>query len=187
MKIALGSMTQIHPMPTILVGAMGDGKANFTPLANCGQVSRAPNPFSLYISSRKEHHINKCVLETGVFSVNIPSFTQAVETDYCGLVSGRDTDKSGVFKFFFGETGAPVIENCPVSMDCRVVKVVDIFNMDMFIGEVVNCYVDERCLTDGKPDGAKINPLIYDTARLYRSLGGEVLQAFRVGRDYRPE
>lgn len=83
------------------------------------------------------------------------------KTDYCGLVSGRETDKSDIFNVFYGTLGtAPMIVECPLSIECRLLEVHDLPTNDLFIGEVVASYTEEKYLTDGDPDINKIKPLL---------------------------
>ena len=91
----------------------------------------------------------------------MPPAALVKETDYCGLVSGRTTDKSTVFSGFYGkEKHAPMIRECPANAVCKVVKTVELPNNEVFIGEVVEYYVDTPCLTDNTPDPKKIDPLL---------------------------
>jgi flavin reductase (DIM6/NTAB) family NADH-FMN oxidoreductase RutF len=110
------------------------------------------------------------------FSVNILSQDQMVEMDYVGLVSGSKTDKSGVFETFFGELKtAPIIQNCPLSMECRLNDTYELKTHDVFIGEIVATYADETVLSDDKVDLAKVKPLLFDMAsKKYWSLGPAV-------------
>jgi flavin reductase (DIM6/NTAB) family NADH-FMN oxidoreductase RutF len=81
--------------------------------------------------------------------------------DYCGLVSGEKTDKSRLFDVFYGILKtAPLIRECPLSIECRLVKAVELPTNDVFIGEISASYADESCLADGKPDFRKVDPLL---------------------------
>ena len=67
---------------------------------------------------------------------------------YCGIVSGKKVDKGALFKTFFGKLKtAPMIEECPVNMECQLVRTVDFPTHDIFMGEVVNTFCDEAVLT----------------------------------------
>ena len=79
------------------------------------------------------------------------------ETDYCGLVSGRDADKSGVFDLFYGELEtAPMIVQCPICIECKLLDVVPLPSHNLFLGEIMATYTDQGCLTGGQPDVEKI-------------------------------
>ena len=83
-----------------------------------------------------------------------------IETDYCVLVSGRSTDKSDIFKVFYGKLETvPMIMECPLSIECRLFDIVELPTNDLFIGEVVASYTEEQYLTNNNLDIQKIKPL----------------------------
>ena len=86
--------------PSVIVGAIVNGKANYITLGQCGGLSM--NPPMVYVSINKVHYTNAGIKENGYFSVNIPSDNVVQKMDYVGLVSGRDMDKSSVFTIFCG-------------------------------------------------------------------------------------
>lgn len=177
-KVMIGK-TSASPTPTVIAGAIVDGKENYLTLGAYGLMSI--NPPMLYISVNKAHYTNAGIRENGYFSVNIPSAGLEQKTDYVGLVSGRDTDKSGVFSNFYGSVKkAPMIEECPVNMLCKVANIVDLPNNEVFIGEIVETYVNEECLTDGRPDAKKINPIVLMGSN-YWELGNVAGAAFKDG------
>lgn len=161
----------VGPFPTVLAGADVHGKPNYATVGACGVVSLEP---VLYISLRNTHYTTIGVKENGYFSVNIPSADMVQKTDYCGLVSGRKTDKSNVFTSFYDTMGkAPMISECPMNILCKVIQTVPVFDFEMFLGEITAIYVNEQCLTNGKPDPQKINPTIL-MGNTYWSLGQAV-------------
>jgi len=125
----------------------------------------------VYISVNKVHNTNSGIKENGYFSVNIPSKDLLEKTEYVGQVSGRDVDKSGVFSAFYGSVKkAPMIEECPVNILCKLTNIVDLPNNEVFIGEIVETYVSKNSVVDGEPDVKKIDPLIL-AGGSYRVLG----------------
>ncbi|MEN6397329.1 MAG: flavin reductase family protein, partial [Methanoregula sp.] len=179
-KIQLPNQAPAAPMPVVIAGALVKGKENYLAIGAYGVI--AMQPPLVYISSMKAHFTNAGIKETGYFSINVPPVTLIKKTDYCGLVSGRDTDKSPVFSGFYGkEKHAPLIQECPVNVVCKVVKTLDFPNNEVFIGEVVEYYVDKTCLTNNIPDPKKINPLLL-AGRMYRKLGGVAGTAFSAGK-----
>lgn len=166
------------PFPTVIVGAEVDGKPNYATLGAFGIVSMKP---VLYISLKSTHHTTLGVKKNGYFSVNIPSSDLVKETDYCGIVSGKTTDKSNVFTSFYDELGnAPMAKECSMNYLCKVIQTIPIFDFEMFLGEIVAVYVNEQCLTNQKPDPIKINPLIMMNSSYY-DLGVEVGPLFKSG------
>jgi flavin reductase (DIM6/NTAB) family NADH-FMN oxidoreductase RutF len=186
MKKKIGNQNVLYPMPVTIVGALVNGKINFINIAHVGILNiRMPHLISLGMG--KIHHTNAGIRENKTFSVNILSQDQMVEMDYVGLVSGSKTDKSGVFETFFGELKtAPIIQNCPLSMECRLYDTYELKTHDVFIGEIVATYADEAALSDGKVDLVKVKPLLFDMAgKKYWSLGPAVGSCWSVGKQYK--
>lgn len=178
----MGKYSYFYPVPTVILGSNVKGKANYNTIGDAGIISMFPP--TVYVSSEKKHYTNQGILETGYFSINIPSISLIEKTDYCGLVSGSTTDKSVIFNNFYGKTNTPMICECPVNLECKVIKVVSVHNMDVFIGDIVETYIDESCIANGQPDIEKIDPIIYTIKGNYRRIGGEVGKPFSIGKNY---
>jgi flavin reductase (DIM6/NTAB) family NADH-FMN oxidoreductase RutF len=181
-KIEIGIDVISYPMPCSLIGTMVEGKANFLTVAWFSMVNFKP-PY-IMAALGKSHYSNAGIKETRAFSINIPSAAMAELTDYCGLVSGRKFDKSALFEVFYGrEEKAPMIEECPYNLECRLVQTVDLPADELFIGEIVAAYSDGRYLTDGVLDMAKINPFILSMPQtLFFGLGPSVGRAWEMGK-----
>jgi len=181
-KITLGPMPYMSVMPTLLVGANLEGKPNYMTAAWVTVACMAPPMVCVAIN--KMRYTAKGIEENRTFSLNVPSIEQVVETDHCGLVSGAHEDKSGVFRTFYGKLKtAPLAEECPVNIECRLFKAVDCGSHLLYIGEVMEIHADTLCVTDGKPDLARINPIVYAQAT-YFAVGKQVDKAFSAGKDY---
>lgn len=184
-KVALGPQTLIYPMPAMLVGANVNGTPNFMAVAWGGIACSDPPMISVAI--RHARHTLKGIKQNQVFTVNIPSVEQVKETDYCGMVSGSKADKVRACRFevFYGKLGnAPLIKQCPVNLECKVVQVLNLGSHSLVIGRVEETYVSEDCLKEGRPDVDKIKPLTYVTspAARYQGLGEVVGKAWSVGK-----
>ena len=156
MKISTNAFV---PMPVVLVGTQISGKANFMPVGWCSRANFSPPMIACGIGNH--HYTAKGILETKTFSVNIPSIDLLERTDYCGLVSGAKTDKSSVFDIFYGSLGtAPMIQQCPICLECRLIQSILLPTNTLFIGEISEAYADERVIVDGKPDFSLIKPLL---------------------------
>ncbi len=182
-KTTIGPSTHLFPKPAVLVGAMVAGKANFMAVSWCGIASQTPPHISVAI--RKIRHTLKGIAEHGVFSVNVPSLAQAAQVDYCGLYSGRERDKSEVFAVFFGGLDqAPLAVECPVNFECRVKDSLDLGSHILVVGEIIQTHVDQDCLTEGKPDVMKIDPLGYASGSMtYHGVGPVAAKAYSVGKE----
>lgn len=170
------------PMPVVLIGTRLGGRANFMPAGWCCRANLAPPMLCCGIN--RTHATPGAIRETGTFSVNIPSAAQMEATDHCGLVSGADVDKSTVFEVVYGELGtAPMVADCPVAMECRVVEVVPLPSHDLAIGEIVAAYADPAVLRDGRVEMDAVDPLLLTMPdNTYRSLGRELGRAWSAGR-----
>lgn len=178
-KAEIGARNCLYPMPTTLVGALVEGKPNYITIAHVGIM----DPGSVSLGMNKMHFTNVGIRTNGTFSVNVPSVKMVEETDYCGLVSGKNLDKAGLFKTFFGKLRtAPMIEECPINMECRLTRTIDFPSHDIFIGEVIETYCDEGVLTDGIVDLAKVDPILFAmNDRSYWKLGGRFAKAWSIG------
>lgn len=183
-KIKFGPDNLIYPMPAVLVGALVDNKPNFITIAWSGIA--CSNPPMITVGIRPVRHTLKGIMENKVFSVNVPSADLVTEVDYCGIFSGNKTDKSGVFNVFYNENkNIPLIEECPVNMECKVVHTKELGTHILVVGEITEAHVSESCITDKLPDAEKINPLIYAThQRYYYGLGKRIEKAFSIGKEY---
>ena len=177
MKKAIGPQTLLYPMPAVLVGAKVNGKPNFMTAAWCGIASHEPPAISVAVRSARYTFI-------GISAINIPSSDMAVKVDYCGIYSGHKIDKSEIFNVTYGQLDtAPLIQECPVNLECSVIHSLELGSHVLVVGEILQTYVDEGCMTAEKADPAKIDPLIYSTGvKQYQRLGEVVGRAWNIGK-----
>jgi flavin reductase (DIM6/NTAB) family NADH-FMN oxidoreductase RutF len=185
-KIDLGAKVASYPMPVVLVGANVKGKANF--LAVAWFMAAGITPPKVAITLNKTHYTNPGIKDNKTFSVNIPSEDMLKATDYCGIVSGSKADKSGVFDVFYGKLKtAPMIAECPVNLECSLDKVIDNGSHEMFIGDIVSTFTEEKYLTAGAVDTKKVKPFMLSlNDRIYYALGEQKGKAWETGKDYKP-
>ncbi len=181
-KVNLGRNVSIYPMPVTLVGAMVDGKPNFMAVAWICRVNATPP--MLAISLNKPRHTAKGIRENETFSVNFPGANMAKQADYCGLVSGKESDKSELFEVFFGTLKtAPMIKSCPLCIECTLKEIHELPTNDLYIGEIVSSYAEESCFSEGKLDIRKMNPLLLSMPdNRYWKVGDYVGIAWSMGR-----
>jgi flavin reductase (DIM6/NTAB) family NADH-FMN oxidoreductase RutF len=175
----------MYPRPALLVGANVNGKANFMAVGGGGVVNAGPPMIGVPI--RHFQYTLKGIYQNLTFSVNIPSVDQVKELDYCGIESGARADKAQVcgFKVFYGSLeSAPLIEQCPINLECKVVHILNLGTHAFVMGEVKGAKITEDCLTEGKPDVKKIRPMIFNLeASEYAAFGEVIAKAFSVGRE----
>ena len=184
-KINLGSTIPAYPMPVSLVGAQVGGKPNFLAVAWFTMVSYKPPRIAIALG--KGHFTNAGIKENNTFSVCLPAKDMVTVTDYCGIVSGKKIDKSQIFNLFYGELKtAPMIQDCPLTIECKLVETVKSGLNEIFIGDIAGVYTEKRFLTNGKLDFRKMEPLILsqpDTS--YWSLGEPLADAWRIGKRFK--
>ncbi len=179
----IGPVNALYPMPTTLVGATVNGKPNFLTIAHVGILNHGI-PQYLSIGLGKVHYSNSGIKENQSFSICLPSEDLMVETDYCGIMTGKKTDKAFLFEVFYCalET-APMIRQCPVNMELRLHDMLDYPTHDIFIGELVETYADDAVMSEGKIDISKIRPLLFDMASMhYWGLGSPLGKCWNVGK-----
>jgi flavin reductase (DIM6/NTAB) family NADH-FMN oxidoreductase RutF len=169
------------PMPVVLVGTQVEGKANFMALGWCTRANA--NPPMIVCGIGNHHHTPKGINRNETFSVNIPSRNLLEKTDYCGLVSGAKVDKSKVFEVFYGSLkNAPMIRECPITMECRLVQSVVLPTNTLYIGEIAEAYADPSVIKEGKPDFSAIDPLLLTMPdNTYWTLGKVAGKAWNAG------
>ena len=174
----------VGPFPAMIVGAMVNGKPTYTTVGAGGCACLAP---VLCVSLKDTHYITDGIKKSGYFTVSIPSTALIKEMDYCGIASGKDVDKSGLFTPFFDDAGeAPMIEECPLTFLCKVCDSKEIQSFTMFFGDIVAAYVNEDCMTDNKLDPIKIDPIIM-MGFSYCNLGQVIGQPFAEGKTLNKE
>lgn len=180
---AIGPINALYPMPTTLVGTIVNNRPNFLAVAHVGILNHG-TPQYLSIGLSKMHYSNAGILENRSFSICLPSEALMVETDYCGIMTGKKTDKAALFEIFYGEMNtAPMIQACPVNMELRLHDVLDFKSHDIFVGELVQTHVRDSVLTQGKIDIAKLQPLLFDMhSKQYWRLGPPIGKCWNAGK-----
>ena len=183
MKVKFGTVPLVYPVPIILVGANVNGKPNYATLGDCGIMGI--NPPLVYISSGQKHYTNQGILENGTYSVNFPSTDLLAVTDYCGIVSGSEVDKSALFETFYGA----MIRECPVNLECRVIKEFSIQHRQIFVGEVVQAHVDEEFVIEREgrqviAEMTQLDPIIYALDNRYYCIGEPIGTGYNEGKDF---
>jgi len=170
-----------YPMPVAILGVMVNNKPNFMTIAWFNRFNGNPSIWGVGIGKGKI--TLEAIEKHQEFSINFPNSSLMVETDYCGIISGRDVDKSKLFKIFHGTLeNAPMIEDCPLNLECSVYHLVDLPKAILVLGEVKTAYSDEKYMTEGILDPKKIDPLLLTQPdNHYWTIGEIVGDAFEVG------
>lgn len=184
MKKQIGKTNALYPALTTILGTTVKGRPNFITIAHVGIMNHG-DPQYLSFGVSKSHYSNQGIIENKIFSVNIPSQDLVVETDYFGIMTGKNTDKSSVLEIVCadGFETAPMLKPCPVSMICKLSRTIDFETHDIFIGEILATFADEAVLSNGKIDISKVKPLLFDMSSIkYWALGETVAGAWNAGK-----
>lgn len=135
--------TMLNPVPVVMVSC-GDGDVkNIITIAWTGIINSDP-PIT-YISVRKSRFSHDIIERTGEFVINLTTEKLTFAADYCGVKSGRDTDKFREQSLTPSASKAvrcPSIEESPVNIECRVIDKREFQTHDMFIAEIVSVSAD---------------------------------------------
>lgn len=145
-KVDLKGSVILNPVPVVMVTSKGkDGKDNVFTVGWVGTVCTKPPMLS--ISVRPERLSHKYISETMEFTVNMPTSKLTKAVDYVGVRSGKTVDKIKEMNFTMKEgtnVSSPYIDECPVSIECKVKTVVQLGTHDCFIAEVVGSHVNKN-------------------------------------------
>lgn len=185
-KKQLGPTTNLFPMPAVLLAVKtGENRANILTIAWCGIVAGNPPMIALEIGAN--HYSTPFIEREGNFTVNVPSSEQVAGVDYCGMVSGaKDPNKPATCGWTMvsaSKISAPLIAECPLNLECRVVKKVDAGSGAFYVAEILETHVDEELLaTPKKIDASALDPLIFTPDGFYHKLGERIAKAWEVGK-----
>ncbi len=170
--------TDLIPTPVVLVTVQGtQGPPNIITLAWAGVVNSDPPMVGIGI--RPDRHTYGLLMESREFCVNIPHAGMVREVDVCGVVSGRDANKFTVTGLTAQEAvrvKPPLIRECPINLECRVVHTLELGSHVLFLGEILTVHRDEAILTEkGKISMEKFKALAYcPGVHDYRAVGDKV-------------
>lgn len=167
----------VYPLPAVMVStADKSGKSNILTIAWTGTI--CTNPAMVYISVRPERYSYHMLKESGEFVINLTTEQLAKATDYCGVRSGKDVDKWKEANLTPAKAEklqyAPVIEECPVNIECKVTEVKELGSHHMFLAEVLAVQIDEQYLNEkNKFELNKTGLMAYSHGE-YLSLGKKI-------------
>ncbi len=182
MRKNFGAKTWLYPMPVLIIGTYDE---NGTPDAMNAAWGGIYDTNQVIVSLADEHKTTQNIKKTGAFTVSFATAKTVVPCDYVGIVSANDEpdkfEKAGFHATRSEYVNAPIIDELPVTVECRLIK----FNEDgICVGEIVNISADESILDDnGRIDAKKLDPIICDSAaQAYWSLGEKVGKTFSDGK-----
>ena len=135
----------LAPVPAVLITCGTLDSPNVMTAGWTGIV--CTHPPMTYVSVRPERFSHDIIRENGEFVINLTTSAMIRDTDFCGVKSGRDTDKLAVCGFHAipaSTVAAPIIDECPVSLECRVTEAKSLGTHTMFLAEITAVAVDEK-------------------------------------------
>ncbi|MGB7061040.1 MAG: flavin reductase family protein [Candidatus Zixiibacteriota bacterium] len=176
-KKQLEPQTILFPLPAVMVSCQKRGeteKPNIITLSWVGVLCSEPP--MLGIGVRKNRFSYDLICRSKAFVVNVPKGDLLNATDFCGTHSGKDVDKFAEAKLTpvaCAKTGAPLIKECPVNLECELKEMVELGSHTLFIGQIVATHIDSEYLDEkGRPDVEKMKLFCYcPGAHQYRAIG----------------
>ncbi len=178
-RVSFKPGNMLYPLPVVMVSvADKQGNSNIITVAWAGTI--CTNPPMVSISVRPERHSYHMIEESGEFVINLTTKDLVYATDYCGVKSGRDVNKwevLGLTPIAGQVVKAPLIEESPVNIECRVTQVEKLGSHHMFMAEVVAVQVNDKYMDEKNSFHlTNANPIVYSHGEYY--LLGEKLGKF---------
>ncbi|CDD16081.1 putative uncharacterized protein [Clostridium sp. CAG:798] len=163
------SGTFIYPLPAVMVSCGDMEKSNIITVAWTGIMNT--NPAMCYISVRPERYSYNIIKETGEFAINLTTKELAYATDWCGVKTGAKVDKFKEMKLTKQKAEnikCPLIEESPISIECKVKEIKELGSHHMFIADVLSIDVAEKYIDDkGAFDISKCELIAYANGGYY--------------------
>ncbi len=177
-RVDFGTKPMMYPMPVLIVATYDENGVPNAMNAAWGIITDM-NEISISMS---EHKTTENLAKTGAFTVSMGTEDTVIACDYVGVESGKKTPdkfaKAGFHATPSTHVHAPLIDELPMALECKVKS----FENGILVGEIVNVTADEKVLTNGKIDPAKLKPITYDPVNnTYVGLGAVVGHAFSDG------
>lgn len=181
MRKNFGAKPVLYPQPVFIIATYDENGTPDAMNAAWGGISEA-NEISICIS--ENHKTTENVLARKAFTVSMATADYVTECDYVGVVSGKDVPdkltRAGFHTVQSQFVDAPIIQELPMAVECKLIS----YDPEScrLVGEIVNVCAEERVLTDGKVDPAKLRPITFDPMNnAYLVLGEKVGNAFSDG------
>ena len=184
MKKDLGVKPYLFPMPVLMIATYGDdGTVDVMNMAWGGIC--AENMVSLNIDT--DHKTAKNIKKRGAFTLSIADVPHIQAADFFGITSGNKMEdkfaRSGLTAVKSEKVDAPVVQEFPLTLECKVVEdKMEVYGHHV-LGEIVGVLADESVLDEtGKVDASKLNAFVFDQFRSgYYAIGEKVGQAWHTG------
>ena len=186
-KVNIKPRAVMYPAPAVIASAYDEnGRADACTLAFATMCSHFPPCIMIAINSTAKRKTLKDILERKEFVLGFPNVEQIAQTDYLGIVSGYDEDKIKKVSFTISQAkkvNAPIINELRVSLECKVVNIIEVGSHTQITGEIVNIVADEEVLDENDRISLELlRPIVYDDVMYdYFEVGQKIEDAFNVG------
>ena len=171
-KKNLGTLLALYPKPMTVVGAEVNGKVNWLVVGHTGIIGHD----RVMVSLNKSHYTNQGIKKGKKLSINLVSQKMLDKDDYVGSVSGAEVDKSQVFAYHIGEFDTPVIDEAPITMECKVEDIYETDGFESFVCSIVNTYASDEVIDkDEKLDYTKLKPVLFEFPTYSYLATGEII------------
>ena len=180
-KLPFKPGNMLYPLPAVFVtgGDLSSGDPSDLCLMTAAWTGTVcSDPAMTYVSIRPSRYSHDIIEKQMEFALNLPTASLARQLDHCGVISGRDENKfetQGLTPIASSTIKAPLIQECPVNIECKVTQVLRLGSHDMFLAKVTAVWVDDRLIDEkGRLDLAKADLISYSHGQyltLGRSLG----------------
>jgi flavin reductase (DIM6/NTAB) family NADH-FMN oxidoreductase RutF len=163
--------TMIYPLPAVMVSC-GNEKEGYNIITVSWTGTICTDPAMCYISVRPERHSYDIIRKNGEYVINLTTKKLAYQTDWCGVRSGSEYDKFSEMRLTpvkASIVSAPLIEESPLNIECKVKEIVELGSHHMFISEVVAVDVNEELIDpkSGVYRLDKANMICYSHGKYY--------------------
>ncbi len=187
MKKDLGVKPFVFPMPVLMIATYGENDTVDVMNMAWGGIS-ANNMVALNIT--ESHKTSKNIKERGAFTLSIADVDHLAEADFFGIASGNKMadkfERSGLHAVKSKNVDAPVVEEFPLTLECKVAELQHDAGGFRVLGEIVNVLADEKVLDEnGNVDPTKLNAFVFDQFQSgYYKIGEKVGQAWSSGKKF---
>jgi len=179
MKIDSKPGPLLAPLPTVMVSCGSMEESNIITIAWTGIINS--NPPMTYVSVQRSRHSHDIIEESGEFVINLVPAGLVKAMDFCGVRSGRDVDKfdsQGLTRAKADTVSAPLIDESPVNLECKVKDIVRMQTHDMFMAEITAVHIDEKYVDEkGAYDFGAMELVAFNHGKYYK-LEAEELGSF---------
>jgi len=184
MKKEMGVQPYLFPMPTYMIGTYNeDGSEDVMMMAWGGICDTKMVALNLEASHKTVENLRKRM----AFTLAVPGSDTLKESDYLGIVSSNDTPdkfaRTGLHARKSEKVDAPVIEEYPLTLECRVTEFQEQSYGLRVLGEIVNVLADEKVLDEsGRIDAGKLGAFVFDQMKNgYYAVGEKLGEAWDAG------